>query len=303
MKIVVTGSSGLVGELLSARLVDSGHGVLPIDLVGGHPQDFRQWAAGACRVPFDGVVHLAAISRVAWGEAQPDLCSSINVAGTQVLCDMLATHPAQPWLLFASSREVYGDPVSPVVFENDPLLPVNHYGRSKLEGERLVQRFRADGGQAAILRLSSVYGGRRDHPDRAIPALVQRALSGEPLRLTGADHYFDFVHVAGVVDGIVRTIELLAAGERALPPVHLASGVATSLRQLAEEAVSATGSASPIIETPARSFDVAGFCGSPERAQRLLGWKATTSLAEGVRQVADNLRRAGPLTAVLMPLA
>lgn len=258
--------------------------------------DFRSAKALAlCDGSIDGIIHLAAISRVAWGEQDQARCQAVNVEGTAALLDRLRTAAPQAWFLFASSREVYGEPRTPLVQESEPLAPVNTYGRSKFEGEALVCEARQAGLATATVRLCNVYGGREDHPDRAVPSLAQRAISGETLHLTGGDAYFDFVHVDDVVVGLARVTQRLAGGEKDLPTVHLATGRATSLRRLAELAVEAAGSTSDIVEHSARSFDVSGFCGAPDMAERVLGWKAGVSLEAGLADVVRDLRENGPL--------
>lgn len=282
-----------------------GYDVVPFDLVRPDAdalEDICDTSLLASRMEdCDGVVHLAAISRVAWGEARPDLCQRTNVDGVRAVVETAMACTSRPWLLFTSSREVYGNPVRPLVVETDPIQPINVYGRSKAEGERLVNGARDAGLRTAIIRLSNAYGGRRDHPDRAVPSLVARAIVGERLFITGGDNYFDFVHVDDCVVGLLAALDQLAAGERALPPVHLTTGIATSLRTLARMANETGGGASEVEEAPPRDFDVAGFCGDPARARALLGWQAQTDLLMGLEQVADDLRRNGPLDIIDMP--
>lgn len=305
MRLLVTGSHGLVGSALSEACLDADHEVVPFDIIRqgtARAEDICDRAMLAGRMAgCDGVIHLAAISRVAWGEERPDLCLRINVEGTRNVVDAALAQPHRPWLIFASSREVYGNPASRLVTEDDPITPANTYGQSKAEGERIVDEARTRGLATATIRLSNVYGGRRDHPDRAVPALLTRALAGEDLVITGGDNYFDFVHLDDCVTGLMSAARLLAAGECALPPVQLTTGVATDLRSLARLAIAVSGSDSHIIEAPARSFDVAGFCGDPARARELLGWQAEIDLPTGLTRLRDDLRRNGPLDPIPMP--
>ena len=298
MRLLVTGHEGLVGKAFCDLCSTAGAEVRGLDIRGADPRDIRDLdAVTELSDDIDGVVHLAAISRVAWGESHPDLCASVNVDGTAIVLEAMRRRSPQAWMLFASSREVYGNPVRPQVREDDPLEPVNNYGRSKLEGERLIGAARTAGLAAAILRLSNVYGGRADHPDRAIPALTGRALEGDVLRITGGSHYFDFVHVQDVAEALFKTANLLAQGANDLPTVHLTTGIATSLLELARLAVAVTGSVSPIEEVGARDFDVSGFCGDPAAAARLIGWDPKIPLRQGLAMVADDLRQNGPLPA------
>ncbi|MBN8831830.1 MAG: NAD(P)-dependent oxidoreductase [Sphingomonadales bacterium] len=288
MKLLVTGSSGLVGSVLVERLREEGHEVRLYDLRpkdGAPSRDLRDEATLREAVAdCDGVYHLAAVSRVAWGEEAPEICADINVRCTRLLVDAMLAQ-GRPWLVFASSREVYGDPASRFVTESDPVAPLNEYGRSKAAAERIVSEGQAQGLRTATLRLSNVYGTMNDHPDRAVPALLWRAHRGDPIELTGGDNYFDFVHVDDSVAGLKAAGDRLAAGQEHVPTVHLSTGVETSLIRLAERATKLCNSSSRIERLPARSFDVSGFCGDPALAGKVLDWRARISLEEGMARL------------------
>lgn len=305
IRILITGSEGLVGTELATHLAAQGHEVVPFDLrrpEASFAEDICDaGAVEAALAGCDGIYHLAAISRVAWGEADPELCHAVNVDGTEMLLRAACESADRPWFVFASSREIYGDSVTTPVTEDAPMAPVNHYGRSKADAELRVEAARQAGLRTATLRLSNVYGTTNDHPDRAVPSLLARALAGEELVITGRNNFFDFVHVDDCVRGLIMAGEEIAGG-RALPAIHLATGIATSLGELAELAIDVAQSPSRLRELPSRSFDVAGFCGAPERARAVLGWAARIGLREGMERLGDTLRARGrAMDEVAMP--
>ena len=300
-RILVTGSRGLVGSSLVVALRDAGHAIVTFDMRDDGSDIRDADAVRAALAGCDGIVHLAAVSRVGWGEDDPALCNDINIRGTDVLLQAALAAPARPWFLFASSREVYGDPVAFPVPEDAAIQPVNTYGRSKAAGERLVGRAAAEGLRVAIIRLSNVYGTQNDHPDRAVPALLWRAIAGLDLRITGADHFFDFVHVGDCVRGLMLVIDRLSAGA-GTRTIHLATGVRTSLGDLAGAVRRIAHSSAALTVAPSRSFDVAGFQGDPARAAAELGWTARIDLAQGLHKLlAIMIARGRPLDAVEMP--
>ena len=193
-------------------------------------------------------------------------------------------------MLLASSREVYGQPEELPVTEDTPVRPVNVYGRSKAEAERLVMAAGATGLRSAIVRLTNVYGEVHDHPDRVIPAFCRAALLNEPLRADGPDREFDFTHVDDVVRGICAAIKALDSSTERIPPFHLATGKPTSLAQLARLVLDAAGSTSAVRRNGVRSFDVDRFYGNPERARELLGWEPRVSLERGVSSLVGEYR-------------
>ena len=144
-RILITGSSGLVGSALSVGLEEAGAGLSLLDVraEGTSRGDVRE----AARVRealegCDGVIHLAAISRVIWGEQRPEECWDVNVNGVRNVLEAAACAGSKPWVIFASSREVYGQPSSLPACEETPLAPVNVYGRAKVRGEELVEAAR-----------------------------------------------------------------------------------------------------------------------------------------------------------------
>ncbi|MBX2802329.1 MAG: NAD(P)-dependent oxidoreductase [Myxococcales bacterium] len=284
MKVLVTGSSGLVGRALLPALERAGHTTVPFDLVDG--SDVRDSASvRAALSGCDGVVHLAAVSRVAWGQTDPDRCRSVNEGGTHTVMQEVRSAATQPFVLFASSREVYGEPDALPVSEDAPLEPLNVYARTKVAGEQMVGEL---GGRGAVVRLCNVYGDVLDHPDRVIPAFVRAACADAELRVEGRGHLFDFTHVRDVARALVASVESLHEGRR-LRPMHLASGRGTTLAELARLAMGA-GGGGHTREAPPRTYDVSRFVGDPSRASTEVGWRPSTALEDGLVELAGDLR-------------
>lgn len=292
-RILITGISGLVGTALRAALELAGAEVLGIDLRGADPErgDVRQSAQLASRLSgCTGIVHLAAVSRVIWAEREPQTCWSTNVGGTRTVLEKSVAAPTRPWLIFASSREVYGQPECLPVSEDAPSRPVNIYGRSKVAGEGLVNEARAIGLRAAIVRLSNVYGRTSDYADRVVPAFARAAATNGHIRVDGSGHTFDFTHIDDTVRGLVALVQLLAEGLAPPPPIHLLGGSPTALGELAQLAAELSIGGVTIEEAPPRSFDVAHFHGDPRRAKLELGWSPQVELPAGLRRLVDDYR-------------
>lgn len=291
--ILITGSSGLVGSRLASMLQAGAFEVAGLDVRAEGPaqgdirdrERVRQALEGVY-----GVIHLAAVSRVVWGERDPERCWSTNVGGMQNLVEAAAASPLRPWIIFASSREVYGQPDQLPATEDCPLRPVNVYGQSKLEGEQLVLAARREGLRACTIRLSNVFGSAEDHPDRVVPAFARAAAFGRELRVDGAGHTFDFTHLDDVARGITDLSRLLATSDALPPPIHFVSGRATTLGELAAAAIRLAGSTSTIRLAPPRNFDVAHFIGSSARAEALLAWRPRVSLEEGLARLIRDFR-------------
>ena len=293
VRVLITGSAGLIGTSLVSALESVGAVVAQLDLRahGVDQGDIRDQARVRAAVEgVDGIVHLAAVSRVVWGERDPELCWDTNVHGLRNVLDAAAGSARSPWLIFASSREAYGQPQQLPATEEAPLRPVNIYGRSKLAGELLIAEARYEGVRACTIRLSNVYGSVTDHADRVIPAFARAAASGEELRVDGLENMFDFTHVEDVTRGVMALIELLNTNALAPPPIHFVTGRPTTLGELAELAVHLAGTSSTIRTSRPRDFDVARFVGDPSRAQALLEWEAKVPLEDGLARLIRAFR-------------
>ena len=288
-RILVTGSRGLIGAALRSALHVEGYLTAGLDLLGHglecgdvRSEDDVRRAMHGC----NGVIHLAAVSRVAWAERDPAHCRSVNVDGTATILAGAKRQANTPWVLFVSSREVYGKAGGFPVSETAPFRPVNAYGRSKVDGERMADHATRSGQRVAVARLSNVYGSVSDHRDRVVPAFARIAARGGEMRVEGSNCYFDFTHLTDAVSGLVAmAMKLDSKGSSPLPPIQFVTGHATSLGELARLAQEFGAWGTRIVELPRRTFDVSEFCGDPSRALTLLGWAAQVRLAEGLRKL------------------
>lgn len=290
MKVLVTGSSGLIGKALCGRLLEAGHEVVRFDLrdrEAGYnvlsPSEVASQVEGV-----DGIFHLAAVSRVIWGEKDPGQCWRTNVGGLANVISAAKSQKKVPWLVFASSREVYGEPTTFPVVETSPLVPVNVYGYAKVEGERLISVAREAGMKASTVRLANVFGSVEDWPDRVIPAFARAAAEGRELRVDGSNHTFDFTHTSDVSRGLASLAELMSSKEPAPPPIHFVGGKATTLGELASWAVKL--GASGVREAPERAYDVGKFFGSYERARSILGWEPKANIEAMFAKLVEDFK-------------
>lgn len=293
MRILVTGSEGLVGTELCKRLDAAGHVVERMDLKLFHTanasiyQDVAERYDCAERVRNfapDGIIHLAACSRVVWGEQRPEECARTNVLGTLNIVDALA----KGWFLFVSSREVYGNPSTLPVTEDAPRRPINTYGWTKALGEEIASNARKRGINVGVVRLSNVYGRTTDHPDRVLPAFAKAAALGTKINIAGPLKQFDFVHVEDAARGLQGAAAYLHAG-REMPTIHFTTGVGTSLEMLAHKCNTAARRlglpGASIHPMQVRDYEVAGCVGDNARANDVLGWQPKVAVEDGIEMM------------------
>jgi nucleoside-diphosphate-sugar epimerase len=290
-KILMTGHRGLVGRHLTPLLESKGYSVQGYDLADGSGDIRNTEQLERAIKNAVGIIHLAAVSRVIWGEQDPELCWSTNALASERMLMVAANTTRKPWVLVASSREVYGDKNIFPVRDTAVVKPMNVYGHAKAYMEEKALQVRIAGVNTAIIRLANVYGCTQDHADRVLPAFCFNAANLQDLRVDGSDHLFDFTHISDTALGLTLVVEQLEHNERNLPPTHLLPGIGTTLGDAAAIAIKAAGSHSKIIEAPPRHYDVSSFIGDPTQAKELFGWQATISPKQGIEQLVEAFKQ------------
>ena len=210
------------------------------------------------------VFHLAAKATVMDCERDPDDAFSVNVRGTYEVLKMARELNVRR-VVFASSREVYGEPSQLPVNESCPPLPKNAYGASKAAAEMYCSWFAAAGLEVSVLRLSNVFGPG-DH-DRVIPRFIKSASAGGPLTVFGGSQLIDFVWIDRVVDAFIAA----GSGLYVRGSVNVASGVGVTVLDAAKRVLASCGSDSQVNVLPAREAEVSRFVADVSRATRELG--------------------------------
>jgi len=288
-RILVTGGAGFIGSNFIESATNEGYEIYCLDY-RKKLQNIRMLDASIKyirldvrdktglyhlfqRHHFDGVIHLAAISRVIWGEQDPDKCIKTNTNGTKNLIEMMEKTNQKAWLIFGSSREVYGEPSSFPVNEDAPKDPINIYGRTKLDGEQMVRDWSyRTGNPSTVLRFSNVYGNEKDILDRVLPRFILGAINNQPLEIHGGKQLIDFTHINDTVKGIFRAIDYLNNGHDLHDDFHLLTGKGTTLRECVKIISDHTGVDHEVIIKKSRGYDVDRFVGNPSKAMRKLNF-------------------------------
>jgi dTDP-glucose 4,6-dehydratase len=207
-----------------------------------------------------------------------------NVEGTQILLDAIREAPVDRFILISSS-EVYGTAESAPMDEEHPLNPRSPYAATKAGADRLAYSYCATYGlPIVIVRPFNNYGPNQ-HPEKVIPRFVLQALADEPLTVHGdGTATRDWLYVEDDAEAIQAVIEAdldLVVGE----VINIATGVDVSVSEIADLVLELAGKPASLKEHVAeRPGQVHRHIGSTDKAERLLGWRAETSLEEGLRR-------------------
>ena len=303
MRVLVTGSGGLVGGHLCAHLEACGD---EVEAWSGGPDspditDLDALRTALTGASFDAVVHLAAQSRVDLSWSQPAETMAVNAGGTANLIDAIAETGSAPRVLVMSSAEVYGrvdETMLPIV-EDAPLRPRTPYGVSKVATEQLAFLLGAERGvDVVVCRPFNQIG-----PGQA-PTFVTAAFAGQVaaneragggvIEVGNLSATRDFLDVRDAVQayrlllaqGVPGEAYNVAAGREA-PVSALLDGLLAS-STIAQEVV--------VDEARFRPNDLARMFGSSAKLTAATGWVPQRDLDETLADVLDEWRRRGHAT-------
>ena len=205
---------------------------------------------------------------------------SINALGTKNLLELCLKKDVEQ-MIYSSSMEVYGNPLSLPVSETDPKIPGSYYGMSKWTGEHYCQEFRKQYGlNTTILRYSYVYGPNL--PDfRVISRFIRNALEERPLVLHNSGRSTtDYVFVKDVVSSNI----LAASHKNAInQDFNIGSGTETSVEDLAYEITEITGRGT-VQHLPRDQERAPRFVFDISKAKKALDFVPGYSLHEGLKE-------------------
>ena len=300
MRALVTGGGGFLGSHLADYLLDQGNKVTVLDnLIGGLRSNVPkkatfvngdvadEKAVDKAIKGVDIVYHLAADAREGLSFFKPTGIARTNYLGSVHLL-RAAINQGVDRFVFTSSMARYGiQPKLPFVESMDP-KPIDPYGLSKLSFERLLEIYRkAFGTEYCVLIPHNIYGPRQcmTDPYRNVLAIfMNRTMMGKPPLIYGDgkqvrdfSYYSDCVPVierAGVDKGARNNFFNIGPDE---DPV--------TLNEVADIIIGITGYKGKAQHIPARHGEVKFAWCSSKKARRVLGYRTTVHLHEGLERM------------------
>ncbi|MGQ0625973.1 MAG: UDP-glucose 4-epimerase GalE [Sporichthyaceae bacterium] len=302
MKLLVTGGAGYIGSVVTALLLEAGHGVTVLDdLSTGHADAVPAGASfvrarvhDAVEVldpSFDAVLHFAAKSLVSESVSAPEIYWENNVAGSMALLAAMRMHGVRR-LVFSSTAATYGEPSRMPITEDTPARPTNPYGMSKLAVDMMIgaectahglgafslRYFNVAG---ALITATSAFGERHDPETHLIPNLLRVATGAlEQAKVFGTDYptrdgtaVRDYIHVVDLADAHVRALAGITAGVHEI--CNLGSGTGFTVKEILAAVRSVTEHPIPALDTERRAGDPPSLIASNDRAKAALGWAPT----------------------------
>jgi UDP-glucose 4-epimerase len=301
VQILVTGGAGYIGSHAVRALLQAGHDVTVYDNLGlGHRK-----AVGTARFvegdlldrtklettlreqKIEAVMHFAAFAAVGESVINPAKYYQNNIVGSITLLEAMRAADVKR-IVFSSTTATYGAPKKIPITEEEPQLPINPYGFSKLVVEQALADYEhAYGFAYAALRYFNAAGASpsgeigEDHTPEShlIPIVLQVALGQrEKVTIFGTDYptpdgtcIRDYIHIDDLADAHLQSLDRLKSGA----PLRLNLGIGRgySVKEVIDACRKVTGHKIPNDVGARRPGDPPELIANSSLAQRVLGWQ------------------------------
>lgn len=300
MRVLVTGGAGYIGSHVVLELCDKGYEVVVLDdlssgnkgavdkrakFINGSTLNNSDVELGLEKV--EAVIHLAAFKAAGESMLDPIKYSQNNILGSINLLNAIIKHKINSFV-FSSTAAVYGYPEYLPLDENHPLEPINYYGFTKLEIEKILHWYSdLKGLKFAALRYFNAAGydinGRLNflekNPANLIPTTMEVA-SGmrNKMHVFGNDYNTydgtglrDYIHVSDLAEAHLKALDFLNNNNNI--KVNLSSGERHSVMDVIDMTKKISGKEINYEIVERRPGDPAELYASSDLASEALHWK------------------------------
>lgn len=232
----------------------------------------------------DGVFHFAALWLLQCHEF-PKSAFKVNVEGTFNVMDACVQQGVKR-LVYSSSASVYGDAIEEPMKESHPFHNTNFYGSTKIAGEAMLTSYYHRYKLPFVgLRYMNVYGPRQDYRGAYI-AVIMKILDNldqgiSPTVYGDGSQAYDFVYVGDCARANICAMKADTTAQF----YNVGTGIRTSIKELTQKILLLAQSNQQIQFEPSGLTFVKNRIGCPEKAKHEIGFKASISLDEGLKEL------------------
>jgi len=320
--VLVTGGAGYIGSHTALALINAGHRVVVVDnyvnsspnalvvvsemtgqdivIVEGDARDAKLIEHIIRENDVTAVIHMAALKAVGESVEMPLEYYSNNLESA--MATLAAMSAAGIWkFVFSSSATVYGDPESCPIPETAPIGSTNPYGMTKQMIEVIIRDLAVsdDRWKVTSLRYFNPVGAHESgkiseapvgRPNNLMPMIMEVATGKRDKVMVFGDDWptvdgtgvRDYIHIMDLVEGHVAAVEYLAEQD-GYEVFNLGQGSGVSVIELIRAVEEATGKTIPYEVASRRAGDIAECVADPTKANTILGWSTTRTIAEASR--------------------
>ncbi len=304
MKILVTGGAGFIGSHVCDEFLRGGHEVVVLDNLSSGSKDNLSSKAQLAVLDIrsseaadfirrqrpDAICHLAAQMDVRKSVEDPGFDAEANILGLLNVLEASRQVGVKRFIFSSTGGAIYGDQDVFPAPEGHPTRPVSPYGVSKAAGELYLGYYRAQYGLPFVaLRYANVYGPRQNpHGEAGVVAIfAQKLVTGQPCTIFGrGSQTRDFVFSQDVACANYLAFESEYVGS-----LNVGTGIETDITRLYRLLAEAAGSKEPAVYQPAKPGEQLRSCVDASLAGRVLDWRPTVALEQGLRQTLAYFRQ------------
>jgi len=312
MHILVTGGAGYIGSIAINKLIkdhkvtvfdnfSTGNKLLLHKKANFYQGDLRTLSEVTTvfeQEKIDAVMHFAAFSQVGESVKNPQKYFENNVGGSKNLLDAMMVFGVKK-IIFSSTAAIFGEATEIPIAEEASKEPTNPYGESKLEIEKLLEKYDKEHDLKYVaLRYFNAAGAAEDgscgemhDPETHLIPLILKTAKGEreSIRIFGTDYptpdgtcVRDYIHVEDLAEAHMLALDFLQR-EGNSENFNLGSQQGYSVREVIEECKKVTQKDFLVEEAERRAGDPAILIASSQKIREKIGWQAKRSLTEMVR--------------------
>jgi len=296
MRYVVTGGSGFIGSYIVKRLLADNHDVIIFDnfsrgkmenlrgieekitLKRGDILDFESLTNSITDV--DGIFHEAALTSVPESFSNPEKYHNVNVNGTENIFKI--AHKLGIKVVYASSSSVYGDTTVVPISENFEKNPINPYGVTKLDDEKLAEKYHELGGSIIGMRYFNVYGTGQTLDYAGVITKFYDFINENQSPIVFGDglQIRDFISVEDVADANYQAMK----SNFDFGFLNIGTGVATSILELAKLMIKLSKKDLEPVFGELPLGDVLKSQADTKFTKKSIDWSYTTTLESGLKK-------------------
>ena len=282
-QIVITGHNGFLGSNLLIKLISEKYDITGISKTIKKNDSIKQIKRNILNIKDSDIVensciiHLAAITDVAYCEKYPEECYKVNVMATQKILEIARKKNCS--LIYPSTSHVYAIPHKLPIKETHTTNPTSVYSESKIAGEKLCEMYsKSYDLNISVLRLFSTYGPKNSEY-KVESRIITQLLSNRSIKIGNLSPKRDFIYK----DDAIRAFQIAIKNLKNFNKYNIGSERSYPIQEIYNILKKLSGKKNPVIrqKTKIRKNDVKNVVSDCSKIKKL-GWKPEISINEGL---------------------
>ena len=282
-QITITGHNGFLGSNLLLKLISEKYDITGISKTIKKNNSIKQIKRNILNIKDSDIannsciIHLAAITDVAYCEKHPEECYSVNVMATQKILEIARKKNCS--LIYPSTSHVYAIPRKLPIKETHPTNAASVYSASKILGEKLCETYsKSYGLNISVLRLFSTYGPKNSEY-KVESRIITQLLSNRTIKIGNLSPKRDFIYI----DDVIRAFQIVMKNLKGFNIYNVGSERSYSIQEICNILKKLAGKKISVVtdKTKLRKNDVKNVVSDCSKIKKL-GWKPKISINEGL---------------------